>query len=79
MIYVTKHAHQFSPPPGQAGAIPPSDAAGEVVVTPEMVEAGVRELCERSLGEGLPYLLEVAFRAMAYKSPQLRRSGAIDK
>lgn len=57
MIYVTKHAHQFSSPPGQAGAIE---------VTPAMVEAGVEELRDFRLGDDLSYRAEQVFRAMAY-------------
>ncbi len=48
---------------GQAGA--------EIEVTDAMVAAGLHELAEHNLGEGLPYIVEAVFRAMAYKSPLL--------
>ena len=48
----------------QAGAI-------EIEVTPAMIEAGINELYDHSLADGLPYVMEVVFRAMAYESPLL--------
>jgi hypothetical protein len=63
---------------GQAGAHQSGGEICEIVVTPEMVQAGIDELYEHSLSEGLPYLLETVFRAMAYSSPQLRQAAPLD-
>jgi hypothetical protein len=47
------------------------ESTSEIVVTPEMLLAGLDELQSHSYAEDLPYILETVFRAMAYKSPQL--------
>jgi hypothetical protein len=62
----------------QAGAHQSGDDIPEIVVTPEMVQAGIDELYEHSLSDGLPYLLETVFRAMAYVSPQLQQAARLD-
>jgi hypothetical protein len=40
----------------------------EIVVTPEMVNAGIEELREHTIGEDWNYVLECVFRAMAYEN-----------
>lgn len=44
------------------------DRLVEIVVTPQMVEAGTNELREFRLGDDLGYLAEMVFRAMVYTS-----------
>jgi hypothetical protein len=39
----------------------------EIVVTSEMIDAGLDELRDHTYGEDLRLLLEAVFRAMAYK------------
>ncbi|EQB06210.1 hypothetical protein [Sphingobium baderi] len=41
---------------------------GEVLVTPEMVEAGMEELRDHHYGDDIRYILECVYRAMAYES-----------
>lgn len=42
--------------------------AFQIVVTPEMVSAGLEEMRQHNFGEDLGYILESVFRAMAYES-----------
>lgn len=64
IVYVTKQAQMQDDSIGSNGL--------EIEVTAAMLEAGMHELFERNFREGWPYVLECVFRAMAYKSPQLR-------
>ena len=43
----------------------------EIVVTPDMVKAGLEELWENHFDCDSAYMVEKIFRAMAYESPQL--------
>jgi hypothetical protein len=43
----------------------------EIVVTTEMVDAGIETLYEFNYGEDPRYIIECVFRAMAYESPLL--------
>lgn len=38
----------------------------EIVVTPQMIEAGLEEMREHHYGEDVRYMVECVFRAMAY-------------
>lgn len=38
----------------------------EIVVTEQMIDAGVEELRDRGYGDDLRYVVETVFRAMAY-------------
>jgi hypothetical protein len=44
------------------------DSVEEIVVTSEMVSAGISELYDHSFSEGWEYIIERVFRGMAYAS-----------
>jgi len=48
-----------------------NDIPGGILVTPEMLAAGLEELSEHHFGDDLGWILESVFRAMAYESPQI--------
>lgn len=56
-----------------------AESPPEIIVSPEMVDAGLHELQERSYGEDISYVLEAVFRAMAYESPQLQEPVSQDR
>jgi hypothetical protein len=47
---------------GQVGALP------QIVVTYEMIAAGLDELRDHKIGDDLAYIVENVYRAMAYAS-----------